>query len=939
MSRSNQTILLPTNLVIDPLYSNPADPHNFRINLNATSDTRSYNLKLPKVNIAGYLYNPGNGELRWTAPISTTIFKDDEFRIVDDSVPSRKIAFSAFNISNNATRTITMPDANVDLGIIDKFKNLTPFEITQLENIDLNTISNTQWGYLSAQNQNLITTSNVSFSTLIANGTIVGVSDKFAVGTASPTNQSQLWFTNSNDPDPDNALSIYAGLGPICRLGSAQGVGDALNIISEGFETYGTSAAGGQMTSTNFSLANMSPTGFSLQDTQVGITTQIFKASPLEVSWCIAGAADNIFNLTSSGLLLTVPVTTQNIRIASSAINYVELTANPVSSYTVPFPVDPVTKPSYMITDGSISSWVEDQAISTNVDLYYYTATDIISGGGTALKDAIALGGGGIDGAPKVYEISDALTYTGGIDLTNISYIVIRGAVNLGNISKPTIVTDLSNPRAFYIKYDALTTGYTTAVTIGNMNIDITGPGTVDQWGISILKQSDASPSDNIGTIGIKNVTISNTNYTTTGISRSGLTVLNEYTESGFWVSDLYMEKCVFRNLTAQNDTGSPCLMGIQNYIGKYNAFLYPDLSLYGVNLVNQYYWIRGSNVKEYYSYFSQGTYSSTTAAGRYLAKISQDNLYSSYGNICSIEFSSCSFSNNVESTTGAIILSHSPVGTPGAALAAITLSVKDCTFTDVKGAGVLFLSDLVAHGNLVTAIIEDNSFLRTACGIKKDSTFVSGFSSISIARNEYNKCLALDTGFSPYVQQAVAKDLMVYSSMYKYYNLVDYTTWTEASSAYFTTTATFALGDWYTVDLNAGLPAGGWDLGVSNRVTQNATTGALTVLEDGLYNISYSISVINTSATVSIWEAYCRIDAESLPVAAPTTSDQRYKLSPGLQLSTVASEITPLKGELLLNLRSNQTAQLAIRCVSGDVGPLSIIIQAARMDILKMSI
>ena len=51
-------------------------------------------------------------------------------------------------------------------------QNLTSDEVTQLGNINSNTISNTQWGYVGALDQGLTTTSNVTFATTLhADGT------------------------------------------------------------------------------------------------------------------------------------------------------------------------------------------------------------------------------------------------------------------------------------------------------------------------------------------------------------------------------------------------------------------------------------------------------------------------------------------------------------------------------------------------------------------------------------------------------------------------------------------------------------------------------------------------------------------------------------------------------------------------------------------------
>lgn len=53
------------------------------------------------------------------ANAGSTDFADDVFRISDNITPSKKIAFEASGISASTTRTITMPDANVDLANVN----------------------------------------------------------------------------------------------------------------------------------------------------------------------------------------------------------------------------------------------------------------------------------------------------------------------------------------------------------------------------------------------------------------------------------------------------------------------------------------------------------------------------------------------------------------------------------------------------------------------------------------------------------------------------------------------------------------------------------------------------------------------------------------------------------------------------------------------------
>lgn len=52
----------------------------------------------------------------WAAPTAGSEFADDTFRIQDNGDPTKEIAFQASGITAGQTRTITMPDADVNLG-------------------------------------------------------------------------------------------------------------------------------------------------------------------------------------------------------------------------------------------------------------------------------------------------------------------------------------------------------------------------------------------------------------------------------------------------------------------------------------------------------------------------------------------------------------------------------------------------------------------------------------------------------------------------------------------------------------------------------------------------------------------------------------------------------------------------------------------------------
>jgi len=70
-------------------------------------------------------YNSSSGEIKMRSNGATLVigevgseFTDASFRILDDVDGTKKIAFEAGGLSTSTTRTITMPDADVDLGAI-----------------------------------------------------------------------------------------------------------------------------------------------------------------------------------------------------------------------------------------------------------------------------------------------------------------------------------------------------------------------------------------------------------------------------------------------------------------------------------------------------------------------------------------------------------------------------------------------------------------------------------------------------------------------------------------------------------------------------------------------------------------------------------------------------------------------------------------------------
>ncbi|MHA2067846.1 MAG: hypothetical protein ACXABY_26075, partial [Candidatus Thorarchaeota archaeon] len=124
----------------------------------------------------------------------------------------------SLQVQNNITLggTVDGRDLAADGVVVDAITtngahDLTAGEVTQLQNIDTETITNTQWGYLGASDQGIATTDNVTFGNIAgtlttaaqANVTSLGVQTVFAVDDEITMLQVS---TPSNPASGDNKL-------------------------------------------------------------------------------------------------------------------------------------------------------------------------------------------------------------------------------------------------------------------------------------------------------------------------------------------------------------------------------------------------------------------------------------------------------------------------------------------------------------------------------------------------------------------------------------------------------------------------------------------------------------------------------------------------------------------------------------------------------------
>lgn len=99
------------------------------------------------------------------------------------------------------------------------------------------------------------------------------------LGTSDPFGRAQLWYKRTNDPDPSNSGSTYAGKGSVFRMGSLTADGDPVDQISEGIVVYGQNSNGdmGNAGGNNFGFARIKPSRFQLRRAISGVQTDILR--------------------------------------------------------------------------------------------------------------------------------------------------------------------------------------------------------------------------------------------------------------------------------------------------------------------------------------------------------------------------------------------------------------------------------------------------------------------------------------------------------------------------------------------------------------------------------------------------------------------------------------------------------------------------------------
>jgi hypothetical protein len=725
----NYTLQLPPNLNLPDGYMLGKKGNNITpISLIERNITTANRLLIANPDIGSLVYDTDlNQELYYNGttwinvsgspPI--TEFDSSVFRIFNNTDTTKKIAFNSSLIAPITTRTITMPNNDVNLadiltiqtnlaGFSSELKNLTVSEIQQLENIGANTISNIQWGYLSNMDQNISTGSSPAFST-------INIAD------------TSFFITNSTKTLIFDIAAVN-GIKTITMPDSDVNLGDisSLQIDLNGFPDE----------LKNLTIAEIQQ-------------LENINTTPLTVSnWNYLTLLDQ--NVATSNLPTWIqPISNLGFNLGMGGVQTIYCPSTLPMDYTITLPNTLPTNTSRIIGNGTNTlSYAEDSQYISNINLYKYPATHIITGGGLALKNAIlANGGGSGPTSPRVYEINDSLTYTAGINITGMSYIVIRGAVG----KRPTILCDAGNVYGFLVQYSVAGSQSTDYIMIGNMDGNIVG--NTDQQGFLRIYKYLAATNQTVSNISIKDVFIYCTDYTT-AISTYGVMVRSEIMADARWATNYYVEDCRFKNLKNRTDRSCIYGMGVENYIGARNSVSAPDLAG-AASQVTQVspYLFSASSGKEYYSTITTSHKSQWSTAGQACCARVILDTFSLQGRAQPIDFQfyGCTFANctiaSTDANNGSLRLTYAPTAT---STKSYTIRVLKCKFVNSSYTGIsLHGAALAPPPPGMSLTVTDSSFENIPNPIRQDTNYTVGFPYIRIERNTFIGCGLPLTGFT----------------------------------------------------------------------------------------------------------------------------------------------------------------------------------------------
>jgi len=119
--------------------------------------------------------------------------------------------------STKNAATVTLTNKTIAISQVTELSNLTADEGAQLENIGSTTISATQWGYLGAFNQALVTTSDVQFNDVQVDSLGIGTAASGTTGEIRATNDVTAFYS-SDERLKENIVQLDRALDKVNSL-------------------------------------------------------------------------------------------------------------------------------------------------------------------------------------------------------------------------------------------------------------------------------------------------------------------------------------------------------------------------------------------------------------------------------------------------------------------------------------------------------------------------------------------------------------------------------------------------------------------------------------------------------------------------------------------------------------------------------------------------